>query len=332
MTDPALPLASLPPLLRWGVLALLTAAIVTPLELVNLPAAFMLGGLIAGIVTQICGAGVRVPRQASIGAEALLGCMIAGAITPIALRTFLSHAPLFLSIVAAILVASTFIGWLLLRLRSLPGTTAIWGLSPGAANAILLMAGPYGADERLVAFMQYTRILMVASIAPIIAHFWADPAVAAHGSSSGSALDWAAFATSLCVAAIGIAIQRKIKIPAGTMLVPMIIGGVLHATGLIQIELPGWLMAAAYIVLGWGIGLNFTMAVLRHAFRTLPQVLGAMIVLICFCGGLAALLWQVDGVDPLTAYLATSPGGLSSVAIIAATSRVDLAFVIGLQT
>lgn len=49
-------------------------------------------------------------------------------------------------------------------------------------------------------------------------------------------------------------------------------------------------------------------------------------------GGAWLLLAKADGVDPLTAYLATSPGGMSSVAIIAATSRVDLAFVISLQT
>jgi uncharacterized membrane protein AbrB (regulator of aidB expression) len=39
------------------------------------------------------------------------------------------------------------------------------------------------------------------------------------------------------------------------------------------------------------------------------------------------------GIDPLTAYLATSPGGMDSVAIIAAASnRVDLSFVMALQT
>ena len=52
-----------------------------------------------------------------------------------------------------------------------------------------------------------------------------------------------------------------------------------------------------------------------------------------FCGGLAFLLSAEMGVDPLTAYLATSPGGMDSVAIIAAASdNVDLSFVMALQT
>ena len=38
------------------------------------------------------------------------------------------------------------------------------------------------------------------------------------------------------------------------------------------------------------------------------------------------------GIDPLTAYLATSPGGSDSVAIIAASSNVDVSFVMAMQT
>jgi hypothetical protein len=52
-----------------------------------------------------------------------------------------------------------------------------------------------------------------------------------------------------------------------------------------------------------------------------------------FCGLLGWVLTRLVHVDALTAYLATSPGGLDSVAIIAAsTPRVDLPFVLALQS
>jgi len=54
--------------------------------------------------------------------------------------------------------------------------------------------------------------------------------------------------------------------------------------------------------------------------------------LILLCAALAALLVVTAGVDPLTAYLATSPGGADSVAIIAAASKVDVPFVMAMQT
>ena len=49
------------------------------------------------------------------------------------------------------------------------------------------------------------------------------------------------------------------------------------------------------------------------------------------CGGLAFALHEAAGTDALTAYLATSPGGADAVAIIAASSPVDIPFVMAMQ-
>jgi uncharacterized protein len=114
--------------------------------------------------------------------------------------------------------------------------------------------------------------------------------------------------------------------------VPLLAGAVVHWPGVVSIELPEWLLAAAYALIGWKIGLGFTREALRYASRALPKILLSIAVLIVFCGGLAFVLMRVFGVDPLTAYLATSPGGIDSVAIIAASSEVDLPFVMALQT
>jgi uncharacterized membrane protein AbrB (regulator of aidB expression) len=43
------------------------------------------------------------------------------------------------------------------------------------------------------------------------------------------------------------------------------------------------------------------------------------------------ILVKVADVDPLTAYLATSPGGLDAVSIIATDSDVDVPFVLSMQ-
>ena len=64
----------------------------------------------------------------------------------------------------------------------------------------------------------------------------------------------------------------------------------------------------------------------------LPQILISILILMAVCVGLAALLVVLAGTDPLTAYLATSPGGADSAAIIAMASNVDVAFVMAMQT
>ncbi|MEN1508411.1 AbrB family transcriptional regulator, partial [Pseudomonas aeruginosa] len=57
---------------------------------------------------------------------------------------------------------------LLVRYSSLPGNTGAWGSSPGGAAAMVAMAQDYGADIRLVAFMQYLRVLFVAGAAVLV--------------------------------------------------------------------------------------------------------------------------------------------------------------------
>src|SRR6266481_3929337 len=111
------------------------------------------------------------------------------------------------------------------------------------------------------------------------------------------------------------------RIPAGILLIPMVLGAVLQSNGLVEIELPSWLLAVSYLLLGWTIGLRFTREILVYAIRALPKMIVSILMLIAFCGGLAFALVEVFDIDPLTAYLATSPGGADSVAIIAASTN-----------
>src|SRR3984957_13896755 len=71
--------------------------------------------------------------------------------------------------------------------------------------------------------------------------------------------------------------------------------------------------------------------ILVYVIRALPKMIVSILMLIVFCGGLAFALVEGFDIDPLTAYLATSPGGADSVAIIAASTNVDVGFVMAQQ-
>ncbi len=114
-------------------------------------------------------------------------------------------------------------------------------------------------------------------------------------------------------------------------MLPLAAALALQDLGGVRIDLPPWLLVASYALIGWSTGLRFTQPILAHALRTLPQVLAAIVMLVAVCAGLAGLLVWVANVDPLTAYLAMSPGGMDTTAIIAAASPVDLPFVMAMQ-
>lgn len=325
-------LTALPAPLKWGLLILLSGLLAACFEWVQLPAALLLGPMVAAILFAINGARMAVPPAPSIAAQAAIGCLIANAIDGDIVATLAVDWPLFLASVLAVILATTLMGYVMARMRILPGTTAVWGTSAGAASAMMMMSESFGADARLVAFMQYLRVVCVASTASLIAALVFD-ARSGHAEAMiwFPPVDWIALAMTVAVAAIGTAIGRLSRLPAGMLFAPMFLAAGLHAAGLLKIELPPWLLAAAYLLLGWRIGLTFTRRILRHAMHALPQIMASIVILIVFCGGLALLLIEGAGIDPLTAYLATSPGGIDSVAIIAASTPVDVSFVMALQ-
>jgi membrane AbrB-like protein len=130
---------------------------------------------------------------------------------------------------------------------------------------------------------------------------------------------------------VSLVVSRLFKVPAGAIILPMFLGAALQDLAGLQIELPPVLLAVCYTVVGWTIGLRFTRDILLHAARALPAVLGSMLSLLAICALFAGALVLFAGVDPLSAYLATSPGGADSVAIIAASTKVDVPFVMAMQ-
>jgi membrane AbrB-like protein len=143
---------------------------------------------------------------------------------------------------------------------------------------------------------------------------------------------WPAFALTALLIGGSAATGLWLRIPAGAFLTPIAVGALLQDAGVMRIELPPWLLASAYLIVGWSIGLRFNRPILLHAAKAAPRVIASILCLLAICAGLAALLADLAHVDPLTAYLATSPGGADSVAIIAASSQVDMPFVMAVQT
>jgi len=317
---------------RWAGLLVLSALVTLGLELLRLPAGLMLGPMLAGIVLALRGADLAVPRRPFLFAQAVVGTMIGTGIDPAIGADLLAHGPLFAALILGVIAISAGLGWLLARWRVLPGTVAVWGSSPGAAAAMTLMAGAHGADARLVAFMQYWRVVLVVLTVSLVG--WA-----AGGTlpPPPSAAAWLAAPTpwlglTALLIACGCACARWKGLPAGALLVPLVLAAVLRDGFGLRPELPPWLLTASYALIGWRIGLGFTRATLGHVARALPRVTAAILLQIALCAGLGWLLGRATGIDPLTAYLATSPGGADSIAIIASALPVDLSFVMALQT
>ena len=315
---------------QWAGLTLLSAAFAWILTQIALPAALLLGPALAAVLVALNGAELRLPRQSFLAAQAAIGCLVARTLSPAILTTLLESGWLLLLVVSTTVLAGALVGWVQMRLAVLPGSTAAWGSSPGGAAAMVVMSGDYGADIRLVAFMQYLRVIMVVATAGAVARFLGAglaPAALADIPTAPTAV-----LVTFAVGGAGILAGRVLRLPAGALLGPMLLGAGLHAAGLVELALPHWLLAGAYMAIGWTIGLGFTHEIITHALHALPRLFLSSLLLIGLCALSAwGLTWAL-AIDPLTASLATSPGGLDSMAIIALDAHADIPFVLAVQS
>jgi membrane AbrB-like protein len=317
---------------HWLALLLTSAVLAALLHALRMPASVLLGCMAAGIWMGYRGHGLALPKPTFAVAQAFVACLIAHSLQWPMLQRLAGDWTAFVGVNLSVIAASAGLGWLLMRLRILPGSTAVWGLAPGAASVMVGMSEDFGADVRLVAFMQYLRVVMVTALATLVAHAGSSYAPHATPEVQWLQLDSAWNVGCTVVVALGSALlARRWHIPGGSMLLPLGLSVALEATGLYRVELPPLLLGLAYALLGWSIGLRFTRASLLYAWKVLPHVTVAILALMVLGLLHAVLLHYWVGLDVLTAYLATSPGGADSVAVIAATSAVDAGFVMAMQ-
>lgn len=303
--------------------------VTTVFHLLAVPAALLLGPMLAGIVVGARGHAVRLPPWMAIAGQAVVGCLIASGMADSLGPIVREHWALFAGLTLAIVGVSGALGYVLSRQGIVPGTVAIWGSMPGGAAAMVLMAEANGADPRLVAVMVYTRVITVTLAATALAALvGGEP----QGTVAAIISDQAPFWLTPAIALTGVVIAALFRWPAGTLIVTIALGVMIQGLGDTELHVPAPLLVAAFAAIGWRIGLSFTGEARGSAMRMLPQIVMAAVLLSGICGLLAAAMHVWLGIDFLTAWLATSPGGLESVAVIASSLPVDTPFIMAAQT
>jgi hypothetical protein len=204
----------------------------------------------------------------------------------------------------------------------------------GGASGIIVMARELGADERMVAVLQYLRVLLIVVLMPVVATV-VYGASTGPGPATGSG-DGAGWVSGLLLTAgcsvVGLVVGRLLRIPVAALLGPMVAAAALELSGLVHgVAVPGLVENAAFLVIGLQVGISFTRESLRTIGRALPLALAVILGLIVASAGLGAVLAAATGASALDGYLATTPGGLYAVLATATGSGADATFVLAVQ-
>jgi membrane AbrB-like protein len=330
---PGFSLHTLPPALQWFGLILMAGFVGQLLKYWQIPAALFLGPMLVAIGFGVSGASIRMPKVAFQLGQGAVGVLVAHSMTMAVLMTAMQswHVMVFATVLTVLL--SAVVGLALVRFGGIAGSTAAWGTSPGAASAMVAMSEDYGADSRVVATMQYVRVVCVVMIGALVSRLIGVEGGGTDAHSRDIAiegLNLLNFALSLGVIVFGILVASRI--PAGALMGPLLIGGALQLSGLLQITLPTWMLALAYGAIGSYVGLRFDRQTIGYVWRRLPAMILGSLLLIVLCALSAWLIAVMLNKDFLSVYLATSPGGLDAMAIIAIDTHSDVGFVLAMQT
>ncbi|NWA02551.1 AbrB family transcriptional regulator [Pseudomonas gingeri] len=319
--------------LQWLALIILAGTAGQLLKHASLPAGQFIGPMLVAIGFGVSGANIRIHRQAFRFGQGCIGLLAAHSMTLAVLTSMAEswHLMLFATVLTVCL--SSLVGLAMVRFGGIQASTAAWGTSPGAASAMVLMADDFGADGRVVATMQYVRVVCVVVIGALVSHVLEAPANGSELHATQAALHGFSLVNlGLTLATVALGVVLGARIPAGALLVPLLIGGVLQLSGLLHITLPAGLLAVAYGAIGCFVGLRFDRPTVLYVWKRLPTMILGAISLIALCAASAWVLAKWLGLDFLSVYLATSPGGLDTMAIIAVDTHSDVGLVLAMQT
>jgi membrane AbrB-like protein len=311
------------------------AGVTVGFSLLGLPSPALFAGLAVGLVRALTvPRRVGIPAPAMTGVHVVIGVMVG---TLVQLETLVALAHDWLPVVLvtiSTLVLSLAAGQLMALRRGISRVTGAFSMVAGGATGITVMAPELGADERMVAVLQYLRVLLIVLTLPAVA-------VLVFSAESGGVVSvsgpegpgwWADLGFTAGCGVVGTAVATLLRVPVASMLGPMLVAAALDLGGLSGgAGAPYPFTEVAFVLIGLQVGLNFTRASLRTVSRALPMALVVLVLLTLACAGLGVALAAVTGVSPLDGYLATTPGGMNAVLAIATATGADTTFVLAVQ-
>lgn len=322
-------------LTRWLSLVVVTVVLTLGASQLEVPSAGLFVALFVAVVFALAGwaPSSGVPRKVGITAQAILGVEIGTLVQRDTLSTLGDNwVPVVLACIGT-LVLSLAAGALLGLRRDVDTITGALALVAGGASGLVAIAQELGGDERVVAVVQYLRVVLVTTTMPIVATV----AFSARGTDRivVDAVDAPWLVDLLFVVicgAVGYAGALLARLPAPGLLGPLIATTAADLLGFsFGAGVPPLLLVAAYIGIGWQAGLRFTMDSLRSISRVLPTALLLIIGITVGCALLGLWLTASTSITAYEGYLATTPGGVYAVLAVAASTGANVTFVVAAQ-
>lgn len=294
----------------------------------GMPAAFLTGSATAVVIALALRVPVNLPGPVRAGAFSVLGTVMGASISAEALRQLATAPFALIGLVLCIIGTTTASAVVLALVGRWDRLSALCGSIPGNLPLVLAVSMQGGARMDRVVMAQSTRLFILVALIPF-----------AFGGSESGALSMgpAEFGVTdvlvtvaLTVASVGVAYAARI--PAPTLMGPLIAGATVSLTGVATVAIPEWLAAFSLVMLGTSVALRFRGVKRAGLIRMFLASLAAFVAAGAVALALAALFALILGRPMASVFLAYAPGGLDTMIALSFLLNFDVAFVALIHT
>ena len=179
---------------------------------IGIPLPWVLGAILGAALAMLAGVGARQPAQGRRLAQIIIGTALGLTFTQEVIREVLSLRHWIMAGAAFAIVLTMFFARVLQRLAAIDGTTAIYAVAVGASAEMSLPAHNAGANGAKVASAHAVRIILVVSLASVVAHY-SGQAMVALAAAQPPAISWPLAVLFVALAPLCGWIGDRIRLP-----------------------------------------------------------------------------------------------------------------------
>jgi membrane AbrB-like protein len=306
---------------------------------IKVPAGAMVGSMLSVALYNIITGEAYFPQDLRVITQIATGAFIGAGITKkdvLDLKLMIKPAVLMVS---TMIILDLFLGYIMFKITDIDLVTSLFACAPGGLVDMSIISTDLGADSSKVALLQMVRLMSVLIILPpiiriISSHYSSginkvkemslkgDISHDSPNTNKASNIEYTQkgkyinLAITVIIASIAGLIGFKLKIPAGAVTASMIAVGALnifYSKGYLPINIRRATQIFAGALIGQRMGYGDLIALKSIILPVFILILG--IIIVNFLIGL--FIHKVAKLELITSLLASAPGGMSDMALVA---------------
>ena len=291
------------------------------------PIPWMIGPMIGVATLNLMGVRMHSPPFARQTGQVILGSAVSLYFTPTVVATLAGNFPAIAAATVAVFLVGGLGALTLSRASGVDAKSTFFASIPGGAMAMAVLAERYGAQVAPVAVAHSLRVSVVVILIPFALTYGGFPLeTAAYRPevplSFSILIPWLVFG---CV--LGEVLER-LGLQNGYLLMPIFFGAALTVSGIQLSAVPREFTDFAQLMFGLVLGARYERAFFARYKLFIPfALLNSFFILIASVASAAVLAWAFN-LPLATMIIATSPGGLAEMTILAQALQISVPLVV----